>query len=75
MTKAIPFDQTIQRIGIEVDQRGSCLVSEEELRFICGEAADESARFACIRDLAMEFQWAFVLDGQDSSVLFRPLPA
>ena len=69
------FEKAIQRIGAEVKQRGSCLVSEEELVFICEGAADDSERFACIRDLAMKHEWAFELDGASWAVAFKQLPA
>ena len=68
-------DAAIERIETEVHRHGSCLVSEEELFLICGDAVDNSERFAAIRNLAMRNQWAFQLDGRDSSVVFKQLPA
>jgi hypothetical protein len=69
------LDAAIQRIQTEVHQHGSCLVSEEELFLICGDAVDDSEKFAAIRNLAMRYQWAFQLDGRASSVVFKQLPA
>jgi len=69
------LDAAIERIQAEVHQHGSCLVSEAELFLICGDAVDDSERFASIRNLAMQYQWAFQLDGRDSSVVFKQLPA
>jgi hypothetical protein len=69
------LDAAIERIQTEVHQHGSCLVSEEELFLICGDAVDDSERFASIRTLAMQYQWAFQLDGRASSVVFKQLPA
>ena len=68
-------DEVIQRIGAEVYRRGSCLVSHEELHLIYGSAVDNAERFACIRDIAMRYRWAFELDGRNSSVIFKELPA
>jgi hypothetical protein len=73
--KPTPLDEVIQRIGTEVYRRGSYLVSEQELLLIYGSAVDNSERFACIRDIAMQHRWAFELDGRNSSVMFKELPA
>jgi hypothetical protein len=73
--KPTPLDEVIQRIGAEVYRRGSYLVSHEELLLIYGSAVDNAERFACIRDIAMRYRWAFELDGRNSSVLFKELPA
>ena len=75
MDKPTPSDEVIQRIGAEVYRRGSYLVSQEELLLIYGSAVDNAERFACIRDIAMRHRWAFELDGQNSSVMFKKLPA
>ena len=75
MDKPTPLDKVIQRIGAKVYSRGSYLVSEEELLLIYGSAVDNSERFACIRDIAMRYRWAFELDGRNSSVIFKELPA
>lgn len=69
------LDAAIQKIETEVHRHGSCLVSEEELFLICGDAVDDSDRFASIRNLAMRYQWAFQLDGRGSSLVFKKLPA
>jgi hypothetical protein len=69
------LDEVIQRIGAEVYRRGSCLISQEELLLIYDGLVDNSERFACIRDIAMRYQWAFELDGRNSSILFKELPA
>ena len=74
MLKVTALDEVIQRIGTEVYLRGSYLLSEEELLLIYGGAVDNSERFACIRDVAMRYQWAFELDGRNSSVMFKELP-
>lgn len=75
MDKLTPLDEVIQRIGTEVYRRGSYLISEEELLLIYDGRVDNSERFACIRDIAMRYQWAFELDGGNSSVMFKELPA
>lgn len=75
MLRLPALDAAIERIQTEVDQRGSCPVSEEELFLICGDAVDNSEKFAAIRNLAMRYQWAFQLDGRASSVVFKQLPA
>lgn len=74
MDKLTPLDEVIQRIGTEVYRRGSYLVSQEELLLIYDGLVDNSERFACIRDIAMRYQWAFELDGRNSSVTFKELP-
>ena len=51
------------------------MVLEGELLLIYGSAVDNAERFACIRDIAMRYRWAFELDGRNSSVLFKELPA
>jgi len=73
--KPTPLDEVIQRIGAEIYRRGSYLVSDEELLLIYGSAVDNAERFACIGDIAMRFRWAFELDGRNSSVMFKELPA
>ena len=75
MPRPTALDAAIERIETEVHRHGSCLVSEEELFLICGDALDNSERFAAIRNLAMRNQWAFQLDGRASSVVFKQLPA
>ena len=75
MDNPTSLDEVIQRIGAEVYRRGSCLISQEELLLIYDGLVDNSERFACIRDIAMRFQWAFELDGRNSSILFKELPA
>jgi len=69
------LDEAIQRIGTEIYRRGCCMVLEGELLLIYGSAVDNAERFACIRDIAMRYRWAFELDGRNSSVLFKELPA
>ena len=75
MGKLTPLDEVIQRIGAEIYRRGSYLVSQEELVLIYGRAVDNSERFACLRDIAMRYRWAFALEGRNSSVIFKDLPA
>ena len=75
MDKPTPLDEVIQRTGTEVYRRGSYLVSQEELLLIYGDAVDDSERFACIRDIAIRYGWAFELDSHMSSVTFKELPA
>ena len=74
MDNPTPLDEVIQRIGTEVYRRGSYLVSQEELLLIYDGLVDNSERFARIRDIAMRYQWAFELDGRNSSVMFKELP-
>ena len=74
VVKPTPLDEVIQRIGTEVYRRGSYLVSGKELLLIYDGIIDDSKRFACIRDIAMRYKWAFELDGRDSSVVFKGLP-
>ena len=74
MDNPTPLDEVIQRIGAEVYRRGSCLISQEELLLIYDGLVDNSERFACIRDIAMRYQWAFELDSRNSSILFKELP-
>jgi hypothetical protein len=69
------LDDVIQRIGAEIYRRGSCLVSPHELLLIYDGAEDDSKRFACIRDIAMRYHWAFELPGRMTSVTFKELPA
>ena len=73
--KPTPLDEVIQRIGAELYRRGSYLVSQEELLLIYGGIVENSERFACICDIAIRYRWAFELDGRDSSVMFKELPA
>jgi len=67
-------DEVIQKIEGEVDRRGSCLVSEEELVVIYDGVEEDSKRFACIRDIAIRYHWAFELPGRMTSVTFKELP-
>jgi hypothetical protein len=73
--KATALEGVIQRIGSEIQRSHSCLVSQEELLLIYGGAVDNSERFACIRDIAMRYQWAFEFDSRNSSIIFKELPA
>jgi hypothetical protein len=75
VNKPTPLDEVIQRIGAEIYRRGSYLVSDEELHLIYGSAVDNAERFGCLRDIAMRYRWAFELDGRNSSVMFKELPA
>ena len=75
VVKPTPLDKVIQRIRTEVYRRGSYLVSGEELLLVYGGIVDDSERFACIRDIAIRYQWAFELDGRNSSVVFKDLSA
>jgi hypothetical protein len=69
------LDELIQKIGAEIYRRGSCVVSQEELALIYDGAVEESKKFACVRDLAMRYHWAFELPGRMTSVIFKELPA
>ena len=75
MDNPTSLDEVIQRIGAEVYRRGFYLLSQEELLLIYDGIVENSERFACICDIAMRYQWAFELDGRNSSVMFKELPA
>ena len=69
-----PRDELIQKIGGEISQRGSCLVSAEELSVIFDGAIEESKRFARIRDMAFAYRWSFEFPGRTDFINFRNLP-
>jgi hypothetical protein len=69
-----PLDELILRIGREIGQRGSCLVSEEELAVLYDGAVEASKRFARIRDMAFTYRWSFEFPGRANAVNFRELP-
>ena len=67
-------DEIIQKIGVEIYRQGSCRLSQEELAMIYDGAVKDSERFACIRDIAIRYHWAFELPGRMTSVIFKELP-
>ena len=67
-------DEIIQKIGVEIYRQGSCRLSQEELAMIYDGAVKDSERFACIRDIALRYHWAFELPGRMTSVIFKELP-
>jgi hypothetical protein len=67
-------DEIIQKIGLEIYRQGSCRLSQEELAMIYDGAVEDSERFACIRDIALHYHWAFELPGRMTSVTFKELP-
>ena len=74
MLQPTALDEVIQKIGGEVCRRGACMVSPAELVVIYNGAEEDSKRFACIRDIAMRYHWAFELPGRMTSVTFKELP-
>jgi hypothetical protein len=67
-------DTVLQRIGKTVHQHGSYLLSRDEIDLLCGDGADDSEQFICIRNIAFKFRWAFELDAHNSSIRFKQLP-